>query len=233
MPEKSEFYESMTAVDDLGWYGRLYNIQSTDSELDELLEKVGLSNVMHLPISSYSKGMRQRLVLARALLSHPKLLILDEPTNGFDSKGRREIHDLLAQFARENDSSVLLCTRLLDDIDRLCNKIGIIDNGRTRIEGEVGEFLAEFGEGRSHLLRLESMPDFTTIPDKMKILGNENGWWRVQFLTQSSKELSALWGELWRRGWKIQDVRSDASGLEALFLRHTGLKELQEEDIAQ
>ncbi len=233
MPEKSELYESMTAVDYLGWYGRLYGMQSSDSDLDELLEKVGLSSVMHLSISSYSKGMQQRLVLARALLTHPKLLILDESTSCFDSKGRREIHDLLTQFARENNSGVLICTRILDDVARFCNKIGIIDNGQTCIEGELGALLAEFGDGKSHLIRLESTPDFTTIPDKMKILGNESGWWRVQFLTQSSKELSALWGELWQLGWKIQDVRSDSSGLEALFMRHTGHKELLEEEIAQ
>ncbi len=111
-----------------------------------MLEKVGLGTEGHRPIGTYSRGMKQRLAVARALMPHPRLLILDEPTNGLDPKGRREIHDLLLEFAAERNTGVLLCTHLLDDVDRLCNRIGIIDRGRTRLEGRLGDLLAEQGD---------------------------------------------------------------------------------------
>ena len=110
-----------------GLYGGLYDFAPTKQDVAKMLEKVGLGAEAHRPIGTYSRGMKQRLAVARALISRPKLLILDEPTNGLDPKGRREIHDLLVEFASDGKAGVLLCTHLLDDVDRLCNRIGIID----------------------------------------------------------------------------------------------------------
>lgn len=219
MPEKAGFYEWMTAPDYLGWYALLYDIVPTGGELNTLLERVGLTAKKGQPIASYSRGMRQRLAVARALLPHPRLLILDEPTNGLDPKGRREVHDLLVEYARTNAAGVLLCTHLLDDVDRLCNRIGIIEGGRTRVEGAIGELLSQTVRGLSHRLRLEAEPNLSNLPDGVTVLGYENGWWRVG---TRSENVSDLWGELWRRGWKIQEIRSEASNLEALYMRHTG-----------
>jgi len=219
MPEKAGFYEWMTAPDYLGWYAHLYGATPAAGEVNTLLGQVGLAAKRGQPIASYSRGMRQRLAVARALLPHPRLLILDEPTNGLDPKGRREVHDLLVEYARTNGAGVLLCTHLLDDVDRLCNRIGIIEGGRTRIEGAVTELLSQTGRGLNHRLRLEAEPDVSDLPNGVTFLGRENGWWRVR---TRSGNVSDLWGELWRRGWRIQEIRSEASNLEALYMRHTG-----------
>jgi ABC-2 type transport system ATP-binding protein len=222
MPEKAGFYEWMTAPDYLGWYAHLYGATPTAGELNELLDRVGLAAQTGHPIASYSRGMRQRLAVARALLPRPRLLILDEPTNGLDPKGRREVHDLLVEYARTHEAGVLLCTHLLDDVDRLCNRIGIIDGGRTRVEGAVDELLSRTDRGVSHRLRLESEPDLSDLPEAVTVLGRENGWLRVRTRTQPLGSVSDLWGELWRRGWRIKEIRSEASDLEALYMRHTG-----------
>ena len=232
MPEKAGFYEWMTAPDYLKWYARLFGSEPNGRDLEVMLERVGLGAEMHRSVGAYSRGMKQRLAVARALIPHPRLLILDEPTNGLDPKGRREIHDLLVEYASGRKVGVLLCTHLLDDVDRLCNRIGIIDKGRTRLEGSIAELLTENGNGRRYRLRLEMAPDTSDLPAGVAMQGHEGGWWRVQVQGQPSDGASALWGELWRRGWKIQEIRSEASSLEEIYLRHTGPDQPQTKEAA-
>ena len=222
MPEQAGFYDWMTAHSYLQWYSRLYGQSQSDGDLRKLLEKVGLGSVRHRPIATYSRGMKQRLAVARALAPHPRLLILDEPTNGLDPKGRHEIHDLLLDFTSDRKSGVLLCTHLLDDVDRLCNRVGFVDQGRTRLEGELGGLLAEQGAGRHYRLRMEGAPDTSDLPAGLALLAIEGGWWRVQVQPETPGGPSALWAELWRRGRHILEIRSEASGLEELYLNITG-----------
>jgi len=232
MPEKAGFYEWMTALDYLKWYSRFYDSKSTGRDQGTMLENVGLGKEAQRPIGTYSRGMKQRLAVARALISHPKLLILDEPTNGLDPKGRREIHDLLVGFASDGKTGVLLCTHLLDDVDRLCNRIGIIDNGRTRLEGSITDLLTEQRGGQRYRLRLENGPDTGNLPAGMTVLGHEGGWWRVQVQVKPSEGPSSLWGELWGRGWKILEIRPEASSLEEVYMSHTGQERHQAQEVA-
>ena len=230
MPEHAGFYDWMTASAYLKWYGRLYDSPPTDRGLESVLEKVGLGAEARSPIGTYSRGMQQRLAVARALTPHPKLLILDEPTNGLDPKGRREIHDLLVEFAADGNAGVLLCTHLLDDVDRLCNRIGIIDNGRTRLEGSPGDLLAEQRGGQRYRLRLDGAPDVSNLPAGFTVQAHEGGWWRVQAQVKQSEGPPALWGELWRRGWRILEIRSEASSLEELYMNNTGRDRAQAQE---
>jgi ABC-2 type transport system ATP-binding protein len=222
MPEKAGIYGWMTAPDYLKWHGCLYGCEPSDQDLNLMLEKVGLGTEIRRPVGTYSRGMKQRLAVARALITRPRLLILDEPSNGLDPKGRREIHNLLMEFTANGETGVLLCTHLLDDVDRLCNRIGIIDNGRTRLEGSLAELLAEQRNGQRYRLRLQVAPDTTHLPTGVAVLGHEGGWWRVQVQVKPSEGPCALWETLWRRGWQIQEIRSEASSLEALYMNNTG-----------
>jgi ABC-2 type transport system ATP-binding protein len=221
MPERGGFYDWMTAPAYLQLYSNLYQKPQTKSDLTVLLDKVGLGSVRNRPIATFSRGMKQRLAVARALAPDPKLLILDEPTNGLDPKGRREIHDLLLDFAAEQKTGVLLCTHLLDDVDRLCNKIGIIDQGRTRLEGGLRDLLSTQGAGQHYRLRMESAPETFDLPAGLCLLANEGAWWRVQLQPGVNGGPSALWAELWRRGWHILEIRSEVSSLEELYLNIT------------
>ena len=221
MPEQAGFYDWMTAPSYLQWYGRLYEQIPSSQEMEILLKKVGLDSEGYRLIGTYSRGMKQRLAIARALVPHPELLILDEPTNGLDPKGRHEIHDLLREFVAEEKTGVLLCTHLLDDVDRLCTRIGIIDHGRTRLEGRLDMLLTEQGGGRRFRLRLESEPDTVDLPDGISLEAREGDWWHIQIPSETREGASDIWGELWRRGWHILEIRSGTSSLEELYLKNT------------
>jgi ABC-2 type transport system ATP-binding protein len=112
--------------------------------VDEALERVGLGGIDARPLRAYSLGMRQRLGLAAALLRTPRLLILDEPTNGLDPRGMREIRDLLAQLNAAG-TTVFLSSHLLFEVEQLCSRIGIVDRGRLVLQDELDKLRAPTG----------------------------------------------------------------------------------------
>jgi ABC-2 type transport system ATP-binding protein len=110
----------------------------------EVLELVGLAAVGRRPVSAYSMGMRQRLGLAAALLRRPELLVLDEPTNGLDPQGIREIRELLRQL-NQDGTTILLSSHLLAEVDQLCTKVGLLDRGRLVLQEDLGSLRAPTG----------------------------------------------------------------------------------------
>jgi ABC-2 type transport system ATP-binding protein len=111
----------------------------------EALERVGLAGIDRRPVRAYSLGMRQRLGLAGALLRTPRLLILDEPTNGLDPRGIREIRDLLAELNADG-TTVFLSSHLLAEIDALCTRVGVMDQGRLVVQDELDHLRAPTGQ---------------------------------------------------------------------------------------
>ncbi len=109
------------------------------ARIDEVLDQVGLGGVDRRPVKAYSLGMRQRLGLASALLRRPRLLVLDEPTNGLDPQGIREIRDLLLELNR-GGTTVLLSSHLLSEVEALCTRIGVLDRGRMVLQGDLQDF---------------------------------------------------------------------------------------------
>jgi ABC-2 type transport system ATP-binding protein len=113
--------------------------------VDEALERVGLAGIDRRPVRAYSLGMRQRLGLAGALLRKPRLLILDEPTNGLDPRGIREIRDLLASLNADG-TTVFLSSHMLGEIDALCTRVGVMDRGRLVVQDELSSLRSATGE---------------------------------------------------------------------------------------
>jgi ABC-2 type transport system ATP-binding protein len=115
------------------------------AEVDRVLERVGLLERSKDAVRGYSLGMKQRLGLARAMLGRPRLLVLDEPTNGLDPRGMREVRDLLRSLALHDGLTVFLSSHLLSEIQALCNRVGIVQEGRLRAEGQVNELVGAEG----------------------------------------------------------------------------------------
>jgi len=117
-------------------------------EIDRALHLVGLGERGDEPAGTYSLGMRQRLGIARALVGQPRLLILDEPTNGLDPRGMKEVRDLLKGLAKQDGLTILVSSHLLSEVELLCNRVGIIEKGRLIAEGTVRELVAERSQGQ-------------------------------------------------------------------------------------
>jgi ABC-type multidrug transport system ATPase subunit len=124
-----------------GWRNRR---RDRRTRVDEALERVGLAGIDRRPVRAYSLGMRQRLGLAGALLRKPRLVILDEPTNGLDPRGIREIRELLAELNGEG-TTVFLSSHLLAEIDALCTRVGVMDRGRLVLQDELDHLRAPTG----------------------------------------------------------------------------------------
>ena len=117
--------------------------------IDDVLEQVGLAGIGRRPVKAFSLGMRQRLGLAAALMSQPELLVLDEPTNGLDPQGIREIRELLVRL-NENGSTIFLSSHLLTEVEQMCTRVGVLDRGRLVVQDELAALQAPTGRTVVH-----------------------------------------------------------------------------------
>ena len=142
LPEESYLYKFLNAEETLDFYGRLFNMNPTRrrEQAQKLIAMVGLEHDKKRILKEYSKGMRQRIGLAQALINDPELVILDEPTSGLDPLGARWMKDLILNLRKEG-KTVLMCSHRLEDVQDVCDRIAILDNGELQELGKVDELL--------------------------------------------------------------------------------------------
>ena len=126
--ENPELYGYMSGMDNLKYFAGLYK-NISKNKIDEIVSLVGMDNRINDKVKTYSLGMKQRVGIAQALLHSPKLLILDEPTNGLDPNGIKEMRLFLRRLAKEQNIAILISSHNLSEMEMICDKIGIIDNG--------------------------------------------------------------------------------------------------------
>ncbi len=140
--ENPEMYKFLTGYQNLLQYARMQKGISKE-KIREVVDLVGLTDRIHDKVKTYSLGMRQRLGLAQCLLHDPKLLILDEPTNGLDPAGIKEIREHLRKLTREGGMSVIVSSHLLSEMEMMCDRIAIIQNGELIEVQEVNAFVSD------------------------------------------------------------------------------------------
>jgi ABC-type multidrug transport system ATPase subunit len=141
--ERSEMYESLSALDNLRMLGKLSNINNLNSKVDDILNEVGLFDRRKSKVKTFSQGMKQRLGIAQAVLHQPSLLILDEPSNGLDPQGQIDMRNLILKINRERAITIIISSHILSEIELMANRMIILSNGRKVIEGEVQSLLTE------------------------------------------------------------------------------------------
>lgn len=144
LPEESYLYRFLNAEETLDFYGRLFEIDADVRRQRslELINKVGLMNDRKRILKEYSKGMRQRIGLAQALINDPELVILDEPTSGLDPLGARWMKDLIVEL-RNQGKTIIMCSHRLEDVQDICDRIAILSNGELQAYGRVDELLQD------------------------------------------------------------------------------------------
>jgi len=151
-------YDGMTARENLIFYSRIYGIAISKERIDQLLDMVELSGRGEDRVHTYSTGMRQRLALARSMVHDPEILVLDEPTSGVDPSGQIQIRKIMLDLAHKENKTIILSSHNLDEVQRICNRIAIIDNGEIKLFGEL-ESLRK-GMGKSGII-IKSSEDIT------------------------------------------------------------------------
>ena len=142
LPESPYFYKFLTGEETLSFFGKLCGLYGPPlkQRIEELLELVGLTNARKQQLSTYSKGMLQRIGLAQALINEPKLVVLDEPTAGVDPAGSRDIRNLIVNL-KDRGVTVLLSSHLLEHVEEVCDRIGILFKGALVREGPLEELI--------------------------------------------------------------------------------------------
>ena len=161
LPDVPAFYPFMTAQEYLRFCGQISGMDRAvcESRCKQLLDLVGLSSEKHR-VKGFSRGMKQRLGIAQALLNQPKLLICDEPTSALDPVGRKEILDIL--LAVREQTTVLFSTHILSDVERICTDIAVLDNGVIGLQGKLDHMKAQF-RSEEYLLETERLEDIPVL----------------------------------------------------------------------
>jgi ABC-2 type transport system ATP-binding protein len=159
LPEDHRFPEYHTGYSLLDFYGGLYGLSGADrrKKIPEMLELVGIKGRMKSKIRTYSKGMKQRLGIAQAMFHDPELIILDEPTDGVDPIGRKEIRTIM-QRLKERGVTIFLNSHLLGEVEQICDRVGILQRGEMVREGDIKTLTKQKGHFIVGLARGDEMP---------------------------------------------------------------------------
>ena len=221
--ESPSFYQNLTGKENLDIIRRILDLPA--SSVDEALELVGLSEFGNRLAKKYSLGMKQRLGLASALLGEPPILILDEPTNGLDPVGIKELRDILKKLARENGTAILVSSHILSEMELMCDRVGIIANGKMigvhTLEEMISASNSKFSEfmirvdDNAAALALIDVPE-----DKKKLV---DGMIEVSLSTENADELiSKINFMLISNGIKLYTVsQKENKKLEDVFIELT------------
>ncbi len=156
LPESAGYPDRQTGEEYLRFHARLYGHSraSARTVAATLLQEVRLAERAGSLVGSYSRGMRQRLGIARALVNEPRVIFLDEPTLGLDPAGQREVLALVRQMAQERGATVMLSTHLLAEVEEICTRVLILNRGRIAAEGTVAEIVQRAGAPRAAAIRI-------------------------------------------------------------------------------
>ena len=214
--ENPDLYMYMSGYENLKMISNLYT-GVTKERIDEVINLVGLENRIKDKVSKYSLGMRQRLGIAQAILHKPNLLVLDEPTNGLDPEGIKQIKDLIVKLAKEENMAVLISSHNLLELESFCTKVTIIKNGEIVETSTIEEAKKVNKESIYHLVVDKVIEVSNILENKVERIDDEN----IQVYAKK-EEIPEIIEKLVTSGVKIYSVYPEEMSLEDAFLKKTG-----------
>jgi ABC-2 type transport system ATP-binding protein len=222
MPEQDCHIPGMTAAGFVAFAGELSGLPRDEaiSRSHEVLYYVGLGEARYRNVETYSTGMKQRVKLAQALVHDPDLLLLDEPTNGLDPQGREEMLALIRDIATRRGMSLILCSHLLHDVERVCEQVIVLNQGQIARQGRV----AELTGARKQVFDVRFKGDATAVLTDLKDLGVE---WRegddgVRLFLPDGQGPETIFRVAQECNVQVRHLRPGAETLEDVFLRALG-----------
>jgi ABC-2 type transport system ATP-binding protein len=223
LTETPGLYVRLTAIENLRFFADIYGVRDADAKIRAILDRLDLGSHVHVPVGAWSKGMRQRLAIARAVLHDPAVLFLDEPTSALDPVAARAVRELVADLRRDG-RTIVLCTHNLDEAERLCDRIAIIKQRPIRIDTPAR--LRRDLEGSRTVVRLappipEGMLGVVRALPGVREASLEVGTLRVS-LDDPSARTPALVRTLVELGASILSVQEETRTLEEAYLALVG-----------
>ncbi|MCX7923810.1 MAG: ABC transporter ATP-binding protein [Clostridia bacterium] len=226
VPQEISLYPTLTARENLVFWGRMYGLKGTQlkERVDEALEIAGLQDRAKDRIDKYSGGMKRRINIAAALMHHPKILIMDEPTVGIDPQSRNHILETVVKLNKEG-MTVIYTSHYMEEVEFLCTRIAIVDHGKVIAKGTKEELRKLVGNRDTINIGVANASDkvLSTIRDTngVESLSVEDG--KIKIIARGADELLAkVISILDSQRCKIQSVNVEQSNLESVFLHLTG-----------
>lgn len=219
LPEVTRFPRYLTARQVLDYYGKLAHVSVVDRKrtIPDLLERVGLSHRWHdQKCSKFSKGMLRRLGLAQALVNDPELVVLDEPTDGLDPIGRRDVRELLTEL-RSNGKTIFLNSHLLSEIEMVCDRVAILNQGLVARQGTLSELTEHTVE-----YHIKASGELSSIAADVEKIGGTVRDGMVVLADQDMGKVNTVIDLLRGRGMMIESVVPHRFSLEDVFVQILG-----------
>ncbi len=219
--EHTGIYEEMSAEDNLDFYGRIYHIPPQDRKkrIRELLDEMGLWDRRKDLAGSWSRGMKQRLALARVLLHKPKLVFLDEPTAGLDVVSSAQIRRKLQRLVEREDTTIFLTSHNMAEVEQLCSQVALIKDGKLIAQGSPDE-LKSIKNNQRLLIRGKGFSEailsqLSNRPEIRDVQRNTHG---LELDILSRNDITNLVSWLVEEGVRIEEIRQDQNSLEDVFI---------------
>ena len=213
--ENPDMYMYMSGYDNLKLVANMYK-GITTKRIDEVVKLVKLENRINDKVSKYSLGMRQRLGIAQAILHNPNLLILDEPTNGLDPEGIKEMRELLVDLAKKEEMAILISSHNLAELDNFCNKICIIKNGEIIETNEITAIKKDI-EHQQFIVEIDNTKDIKKLYSEATIVND-----KIFKISMKKENVPNLVVNLVNNNIKIYEIKEDEKSLEDAFFERTG-----------
>jgi ABC-2 type transport system ATP-binding protein len=229
-PELSGLYERMTPIENLVFFGRLYDIPEKQvmNRVKELLDMMDLWERRNDRVGTFSRGMRQKLSIARAIIHDPKILFMDEPTTGLDPAAAKSFREFLARLCKQLNRTVFLCTHNLPEADMICDRIAIINYGRIAMVGATSELKKSLWKKRVFTITLLPGAD-KSITERISEIGSvENVKLKrntIQYETEKPDQSNPLIVQrIVELGGRIVTLQEETKTLEDIYMKIIGQK---------
>ena len=213
--ENPDMYMYMSGYDNLKLVSNMYKGIGT-KRIDEVVKLVKLESRINDKVSKYSLGMRQRLGIAQAILHKPNLLILDEPTNGLDPEGIKEMRELLVSLAKNEKMAILISSHNLAELDNFCNKVCIIKNGEIIETSEISAIKKDI-DHEQFIIEIDNTKNIKKIYSEATIVND-----KIFKISMKKENIPNLVVNLVNNNIKIYEIKEDEKSLEDAFFERTG-----------